>query len=162
MTLRQFGRTTIVLATLTLPAAATAAAQGAAPPAAPPAAAPVPAMPKAAALEVEHHIAELHTQLAITPAEQPQWDQFAKVMRDNAAQMGATLDGRGGQMAHMNAVENMQSYATLAQLHAENMKRLTASFGTLYGALSDDQKHLADTVFRNDQPHHGSAHRHVG
>jgi hypothetical protein len=36
---------------------------------------------------VENHIKQLHAQLRITPAEQPQWDQFAQVMRDNARDM---------------------------------------------------------------------------
>jgi hypothetical protein len=36
---------------------------------------------------VERRIKELHSQLRITPAEQPQWDQFAKVMRQNARDM---------------------------------------------------------------------------
>jgi hypothetical protein len=121
-----------------------------------------PALPRAMALKVEQHINALHAQLAITPAEQPQWDQFAQVMRDNAAHMGQTIDGRGGHMAQMNAADNMQSYAKLAQVHADNMKKLSASFGTLYSALTDDQKHLADTIFRNDHPNRVSTHRHTG
>jgi len=162
MTVRDFGRTAIFLATLALPVAAMAATPAALPTEAPAAAGPAPAMSKAAALKVEQHIEALHRQLAITPAEQAPWDQFAQVMRDNAAQMGATIGDRGGHMAHMNAAENMQSYATLAQVHADNMKRLSASFGTLYSALSDDQKHLADTVFRNEQAHHDAARKHAG
>ena len=44
----------------------------------------------------------------------------------------------------MNAVESMQSYATLAELHAQDVQKLTAAFQTLYGSLSDAQKKAAD------------------
>src|SRR5271166_1251119 len=36
---------------------------------------------------VEQRIKELHGQLRITPAENPQWDQFAQAMRENAREM---------------------------------------------------------------------------
>jgi protein CpxP len=38
---------------------------------------------------VERRIKELHTQLRITPAEEPQWNQFAQVMRENARERRA-------------------------------------------------------------------------
>ena len=84
-----------VAAFLYLPAAMaqppqTAAVQGATPP--PPAAAaspmaghPVPG--KTAEERVERRIKELHSQLQITPAEEPQWNEFAQVMRENARDM---------------------------------------------------------------------------
>jgi hypothetical protein len=155
MTPRHLCRAALLLAAFAMPAAAIAATPAAM-------TAQQPAMPKAMALKVEQHITTLHAQLAITPAEQPQWDQFAQTMRDNAAQMGETVDDRGTRMTQMNAAENMQSYATLAQVHADNMKKLSTSFGTLYSALSDEQKHVADTLFRNDHAHHDAAHKHIG
>ena len=36
---------------------------------------------------VEARIKELHAQLRITPAEEPQWNEFAQVMRENARDM---------------------------------------------------------------------------
>jgi hypothetical protein len=161
MTLRHFRDAALAL-TLAFPAAAIAATPAAMTQAHPEVAVASPALPKDMALKVEQHIHTLHAQLAITAAEQPQWDQFAQVMRDNAAQMGQTIEGRGGRMARMNAAENMQSYATLAQVHADNMTKLSASFGTLYSALSEEQKHLADTIFRNDHPHHEALRKHTG
>jgi hypothetical protein len=147
---------------LAFPVATIAATPGAMTQAAPAEASPSPALPKEMALKVEQHINALHAQLAITQAEQPQWDAFAQVMRDNATQIGQTIDGRGGRMAKMNADENMQSYATLAQVHADNMKKLSTSFSALYSALSDDQKHLADSIFRNDHARHEAGHKHTG
>ena len=40
---------------------------------------------------VEEHIKELRAQLQITPAEQPQWEQFANVMRENARAHGSAI-----------------------------------------------------------------------
>jgi Spy/CpxP family protein refolding chaperone len=130
-----------------LPAAALA--QTAAPSMAAPAAT-APAMPAAMSAKVEQHIKGLHDQLKITPAEQPQWDQFASVMRDNAAQMEQALDERGTAAPTMNAMDNMQSYAKLAQVHATNMQKLASSFQALYAVFPDSQKQLADKVFQEN------------
>ncbi len=97
---------------------------------------------------VEQHINQLHTQLRITPAQQSQWDQFAQVMRDNAKDMDEALDKRGSEFGTMNAAANLQSYAQLAQQHAQDTQKLATAFGALYGSMSDDQKKNADAVFR--------------
>ena len=105
---------------------------------------------------IERHIAHLHAQLQITPAQQAQWDQFAQVMRDNANAMGQIVDQRGAKFATMNAAENMQSYVTIAQQHARDTEKLAAAFQTLYEAMSDAQKKNADSFFRarGDHPTH--------
>jgi hypothetical protein len=53
---------------------------------------------------VEKHIKQLHAQLHITPAEQPQWDQFAQVMRENARDMDQAFMRRAQQYPTMNAM----------------------------------------------------------
>ncbi len=98
---------------------------------------------------VEQRIADLHAKLHITSTEDQQWQQFAGVMRDNAAKMEHIAAERAEKFSSLNAIENMQSYADAAEQHAENMKRLTAAFQTLYNAMSDAQKKTADEVFRN-------------
>jgi Skp family chaperone for outer membrane proteins len=107
-------------------------------------------IPKPAAVtdQVEEHITKLHTELKITPAQQPQWDPFAQVMRDNARDMDQSLQQRGTTLATMSAVDDMQSYAQVAQQHAQDMQKLSAAFQTLYASMSDDQKKNADMVFR--------------
>jgi hypothetical protein len=97
---------------------------------------------------VESRIAQLHKELRITPGQQAQWDQFAQVMRDNATAMDQALTERAGKIQTMNAVETMQSYAQLAQLHAQDVQKLTTAFQALYGTLSDAQKQAADRAFR--------------
>ena len=116
---------------------------------------PPMAKPMSTTERVERHITRLHTQLQITPAQQAQWDQFAQVMRDNAQNMNQTIEERGTGFASMNAAENMQSYAKIAQQHADDTQKLATAFQALYASLSDDQKKNADTVFRGHEDRGG-------
>jgi periplasmic protein CpxP/Spy len=109
--------------------------------------------PATAVEQVEQRISQLHAQLHITPAQQTQWDQFAQVMRDNASNMNQALAQRSATFATLNAVDNMQSYAQIAQEHAQDTQKLATAFATLYGTFSDEQKKNADTVFRAHGPH---------
>jgi protein CpxP len=161
-----------IAALLWLPAAMaesrqTAAVQGAASP--PPAAAasplaghPVPG--KNAEERVERRIKELHGQLQITPAEEPQWNEFAQAMRENARDMDQAFVQRAQQFPTMNAVQNMQSYEQISEQHAQRVQKLVPAFQKLYDAMPDQQKRLADQVFRANaekhmqrtaQPHRG-------
>jgi hypothetical protein len=152
-----------VAALLALPAAAWAQSsqsptpQAATPP--PPAAAaspmadhPVPG--KNAEERVEHRIKELHAQLRITAAEEPQWNQFAEVMRDNARSMDEIFRERAQGFESMNALQNMQSYEKIAQAHAQDLEKLVPAFQKLYDAMPDQQKQLADQVFRANAEQH--------
>jgi len=135
----------------------TAAVQGAASP--PPAAAasplaghPVPG--KNAEERVERRIKELHGQLQITPAEEPQWNEFAQVMRENARDMDQAFMQRAQQHPTMNAVQNMQSYEQLSEEHAQRVQKLLPAFQKLYDAMPDAQKRVADQVFRANAEKH--------
>jgi protein CpxP len=135
----------------------TAAVQGATPP--PPAAeaspmAAQPAAGKNAQERVENRIRALHRQLQITPGEEPQWNEFARVMRDNARAMDQTFMKRAEQFASMNAVQNMQSYEQISQEHAQLVQNLVPAFQKLYDAMPDQQKRVADQVFRANAEKH--------
>jgi len=97
---------------------------------------------------VETHIRQLHAQLRITPAEQPQWEQFAAVMRDNARDMDQAFVQRAQQFPTMSAVQNMQSYQQIAEAHAQHLQKLVPAFDTLYNAMPEQQRQLTDQVFR--------------
>ena len=56
------------------------------------------AVPGSAEQRVDEHIRQLHAQLRITPAEQPQWDRFAEVMRENARAMDQEIAQRHQQL----------------------------------------------------------------
>jgi periplasmic protein CpxP/Spy len=104
---------------------------------------------------VEKRIDDLRAQLKITSQQAPQWDAFAQTMRDNATKTDQAFRDRAHKLPSENADDAMKSYAELAQLHADNMQKLATSFSALYATLSDDQKKIADPLFRND---HGKRH----
>jgi protein CpxP len=100
---------------------------------------------------VDKRISDLHARLKITPDEQPTFDEFAGVMRENATHMDGLLQQRRSASAGATAVDDMKSYQTMAQAHVDDLNRLVPAFSKLYDALSPDQKKLADTSFRQFQ-----------
>ncbi|MGH7098920.1 MAG: Spy/CpxP family protein refolding chaperone [Stellaceae bacterium] len=124
------------------------------------AAAPGPRSGSAALQRINRRIAGLRAKLHITTAEEPQWHQFAEVMRDNARQIAPQFAEREKNFRSMNAVENMKSYAGIAERHAKNMESLVPAFEDLYNSLSAEQKHVADQLWRSyaERAHH----RHKG
>jgi periplasmic protein CpxP/Spy len=52
-------------------------------------------------------------------------------------------------------VQDLQSYQQFAQAHVDGLKNLTAAFSTLYDAMPDAQKKVADQVFQTSG--HGPA-----
>ncbi len=163
-----------VAALLALPAAAfaqSAAPTPAAPltPATPPASGAAvspmtsqPAPGNNAEQRVEAHIRQLYAQLRITPAEQPQWEQFAQVMRDNARDMDQAFLERAGQYPTMNAVQNMQSYEQIAEAHAQHLQKLVPAFDNLYNTMPEQQKQLTDQVFRANAETNQQKHMQTG
>jgi periplasmic protein CpxP/Spy len=96
---------------------------------------------------VEHHITELHAKLKITPAEEPQWKEVAETMRENAKDLDLAIDKRVAAISSATAIDDLNSYAEIAQAHANGVKKLAVAFSSLYSAMSDDQKKLADETF---------------
>ncbi len=121
-------------------------------PAPAPAASAKPAAPspqtRAVLSQVEKRITDLHEKLHITAAEQPLWQAFSDVMRQNAREMDQAAQQRHQGLRAMTAVADMQSYADLAQMHAAQMQKLVPSFAKLYDAMPPTQKKQADDVFR--------------
>jgi protein CpxP len=96
----------------------------------------------------EQRISGLQTQLAITPAQMPQWNAFAQVMRENAQTTDTLFRQRATGAPSMNAAANMESYAQISRAYADGTEKLSTAFQALYGTLSDQQKQAADTLFR--------------
>ena len=97
---------------------------------------------------VEQRITDLHAALKITPAEEAQWNGVAQAMRENAAAMDKLVAAnRTTPPQNMTAVQDLQTYQQFAQAHVDGLKNLTAAFSTLYNAMPDDQKKVADQVF---------------
>jgi hypothetical protein len=102
---------------------------------------------KQIANSVERHIAELQRRLKITPAQQPQWDAFAAVMRDNAIHSDRLYKARA-EAANVTALEDLRTYASIAQAHADDVQRLVPAFEALYQTLTPEQQRTADAAFR--------------
>ena len=69
-------------------------------------------------------------------------------MRENARDMDQAWLERTDRYQSMNAVQNMQSYEQIAEEHAQHVQKLVPAFQNLYNAMPDQQKQLADQVFR--------------
>jgi hypothetical protein len=147
-------------AMLALPAAGLAQAQAQSDAATPPATAPSAAASRTALgngaeeQRVEEHIKKLRAELQITAAEEPQWQQFVNVMRENAKDMDQMFSKRAAQYSTMNALQNMQSYAEISEAHARHVQKLVPAFETLYDAMPAPQKQLTDEVFRANAAAH--------
>ena len=108
---------------------------------------------------VEQRITNLHTALKITPAEETQWNSVAQAMRENAAAMDKlAASNRTTPPQNMTAVQDLKSYQEYAQAHVDGLKNLTSAFSTLYDAMPDAQKKVADEVFQSSG--HGATASH--
>jgi hypothetical protein len=109
------------------------------------------AMPAAGSQQqkVEQRIADMHATLKITSSEEPQWDKFSQVMLDNAQTMDSLLSANAGKVQTQTAAEMMQTYAMIAQQHAQDVQKLSTAFDTLYASLTPEQKKSADDMFRS-------------
>ncbi len=97
---------------------------------------------------VDARIAELHRRLKITEAQKTQWDNVARVMRENAEAMTALEKERAHDAKSMNAVDVVKSYSEVIQAHEDGMKKFIPAFEDLYSSMSDSQKQIADSMFR--------------
>ena len=107
---------------------------------------------------VDAYLTKLHTQLKITAAQEPQWADYAKVMRDNNASFEALIKDRNANIDNMNAVDDVRSYAKLTEAHADAVKKLVPAFEALYGGMSDAQKKNADQVFAQAERRRAARH----
>jgi protein CpxP len=98
---------------------------------------------------VEQRIANLRRALRITADQEPKWNAVAQAMRENAINMDTLIaENRKTPPQDMTAVDDLKSYQKHAQAHVDGLKNLIASFETLYAAMPDAQKKVADDVFR--------------
>ena len=97
---------------------------------------------------VEARIRDLHSRLGITAAQEGQWNDVTRVMRDNANTMVSLTQARTDQGNNMTAVDDLKSYAAIAQAHADGVAKFAPAFGALYDSMSDEQKQNADAIFR--------------
>ncbi len=97
---------------------------------------------------VERQIERMHRALKITSAQEPQWQAFASIMRQNAADMKSLFKQRAQHLDQMTALEGLQSYERIAETHVANLRRLIPAFQAVYDALTPEQRRAADELFR--------------
>jgi periplasmic protein CpxP/Spy len=108
---------------------------------------------------VEQRITNLHAALKITPAQDAQWNAVAQAMRENAASMDKLVAAnRTTPPQNMTAVEDLKTYQKFAEEHVAGLKNLISAFSTLYDAMPDAQKKVADEVFNTSR--HEAARSH--
>ena len=113
-----------------------------------PAATAEAAAPRTMLEMVDQRIADMRSQLRITPAQERPWRRFAGVMRYNARALDQEYRRRGERLDSMSAVQNMQSYARIEQRRAMDVQRLVPAFRALYATLTPEQRRTADELFR--------------
>lgn len=98
--------------------------------------------------QTEARISELHDRLRISDGEAGQWEAVARVMRNNAKAIEAlTAESRKNDPT-MSAVEDLRAYQEIVAVQAKAAQKLADAFDILYQTMPDDQKKLADAVFR--------------
>jgi hypothetical protein len=99
---------------------------------------------------VEQRIAALHKSLKITADEESNWSAVAQAMRENDAAMRSLVAARSAQSPqNVSAVDDLKTYEKFTQAHVDGLKNLIASFETLYNAMPESQKMVADQVFQS-------------
>jgi protein CpxP len=111
-------------------------------------AAPADKSPAGTAAPVETRITELHQKLKITTAQEELWKAVAQEMRDGGKSFNESIREREGKAKTMTAIDDLNSYADMAQKHADGMKKFVTVFSPLYNAMPDAQKKNADQIFR--------------
>jgi Spy/CpxP family protein refolding chaperone len=101
---------------------------------------------------VDGRIAFLKTELKITPAQEPQWQQVAAAMRQNANALDQQIATARQQHADMDAIQRLTMRSEFAKLRAENDARLLTALRPLYASLSPQQQQMANALIG---PHHG-------
>jgi protein CpxP len=103
-------------------------------------------------------IQHLHDSFKITPQQEPQWQNVATVMRENAETLSNLAKERSERAKTATALDDLKSYAKISEAHAAATKRLIPAFQALYDSMSPEQKQAADAEFRDHfREHHHQA-----
>lgn len=111
---------------------------------------------------VEARLAYIRTALKIAPAQQPQWDAYANLVRKNAQEMEQrfkswrSAEGGRPQRVRPNAIERMERVQSFHAAAVTRINALLAVEKPLYAALSPEQRKVADVVLN---PRFRAGHR---
>ena len=114
---------------------------------------------------MDGRVAFLKAELKITPAQQPAFDAYVRVLRQNADEMQAEAKKRHEQRASdavkkpSTAIEQLERRTEVAKLFAAQSQRSLDAFKPLYAQLSDEQKKAADELLAGGRRGAGWHHR---
>lgn len=104
--------------------------------------------------KTELRIKDMHAKLKITPEQEELWSKVAQAMLEDAKTMDALTQARIEHAKQMTAVDDLKSYAEIAEAHVNGIKKLTPVFADLYAGMTETQKSEADALFREGVRHH--------
>jgi hypothetical protein len=99
---------------------------------------------------IDNWLTFVKDQLKVTKTQEPQWDKFANVMRENSRKFAESRVGKGSMSIPMAAttVERLQQMEDLARLQLEMIRATKGALPPFYAVLSDEQKKAADNFIR--------------
>lgn len=110
---------------------------------------------------VDARLAFLKTALKITPAQEPQWNAFANVMRQQAHEMDAKIDkmreaheNRAQNATPPSAIERLQHRQEFLAAASARMNALLTAAKPLYASFNPQQKQMADELLVHGDHHH--------
>ncbi len=93
----------------------------------------------------------LHERLRITPAQEPLWATLTQVMRDNATALAPLLREQFQARQRGNSIEMLSAGEQLDTAQLDGLRKFIAAYQAIYDSMSDEQKQVADFVFRRSQ-----------
>lgn len=98
------------------------------------------------ATHTDGRIAFLKAELAITDAQTVAWDGYAAALTKNLQGMQVTRRAMIKTMEAKSPVERLDSHIAAMEGRVAALKEIKPALGTLYSALSDEQKKKADQL----------------
>ncbi len=96
---------------------------------------------------IEGRLAFIKAELKITEAQAQQWNAFADAVRSSAGAMAEMRKSMmSGQASPATLPERLAREDKLATAHLAAIKKTEEAVAGLYGALTDDQKKVADGI----------------
>ena len=116
---------------------------------------------------VEARLAYLRTALKINDAQQPQWENFASVLRRHARDMDQRIQQRRAQAGQqggrdprtVSAIERLERTQQRMAVRSAQLNEVIVAAKPLYAALSPEQKQVADEMLARHGGR-GAHHRH--
>ena len=100
---------------------------------------------------IDGRLAFMKTELKITEAQAPAWEDFAKVVRDtaethNKLMISTMKEMQDGSFFKKPLPERLQYQQTMMEARVENIKSVRGALDKLYALLDDTQKTAADEI----------------